>query len=50
VADPQVGANRANDIIEVCKAQWPAHKDDCSGFVKAVAAAFKVPLSGNAML
>jgi len=26
-------------IIDVCEANWEAHKSDCSGFVKAVAAA-----------
>jgi hypothetical protein len=29
----------ANQIIEVCEANWDAHKSDCSGFVKAVVAA-----------
>jgi len=29
-------------IIAVCEANWDAHKFDCSGFVKAVAAALQV--------
>jgi hypothetical protein len=27
----------ADDIIHACESEWEAHKDDCSGFVKAVA-------------
>ena len=29
-------------IIDVCKANWEAHKSDCSGFVKAVCTALGV--------
>jgi hypothetical protein len=29
-------------IIDVCEANWDAHRSDCSGFVKAVAAALAV--------
>ena len=32
----------AQHIIVVCEANWDAHKSDCSGFVKAVAAALEV--------
>jgi hypothetical protein len=35
-------------VIEVCEAHWPKWKSDCSGFVKAVAGEFGVPLGGNA--
>jgi len=33
-------------IIDVCEANWEAHKFDCSGFVKAVAAALQVSTFG----
>jgi hypothetical protein len=29
-------------IIDLCEANWDAHKSDCSGFVKAVASALQV--------
>lgn len=32
----------AQDIIDLCEANWDAHKFDCSGFVKAVAAALQI--------
>lgn len=38
----------AQDIVAACKAEWPAHKDDCSGFARAVAGRLSVPLSGLA--
>jgi len=38
----------AEDIISACEAEWEAHKDDCSGFVKAVAARLQIPLHGLA--
>lgn len=40
--------NNGSDIIDECEAQWEAHKSDCSGFVKAVTAAFSVTLTGQA--
>ena len=36
------------DIIAECQAEFPAHKADCSGFAKAVAAHFGVKLTGQA--
>lgn len=33
----------ADDIIHACESEWEAHKDDCSGFVKAVAGRLHVP-------
>lgn len=38
----------AKRIIDVCEDEWPANKSDCSGFVKDVAAALGVSLSGQA--
>ena len=38
----------AQDIVAACKREWPAHKDDCSGFCRAVAARLNVPLQGLA--
>ena len=38
----------AKKIIDVCEDEWPANKGDCSGFVKDVAAALGVSLSGQA--
>lgn len=35
-------------VIDVCEDEWPANKDDCSGFVKDVAASLGVSLSGQA--
>jgi hypothetical protein len=35
-------------VREACKACFAAHKNDCSGFAKAVAARLGVPLSGLA--
>ena len=32
----------AQRIIKICEANWDAHKSDCSGFVKAVAAELEV--------
>jgi hypothetical protein len=32
----------AGHIVEVCEANWDAHKSDCSGFVKAVATVLQV--------
>lgn len=38
----------AKKIIDACEDEWPANKSDCSGFVKDVAAALGVSLSGQA--
>ena len=38
----------AQDIIDACEAEWDAHKSDCSGFAKAVAARLGVTLTGMA--
>lgn len=38
----------AKNIIDVCEDEWPANKDDCGGFVKDVAAALGISLSGQA--
>jgi hypothetical protein len=38
----------ARKIIEICEDEWPANKSDCSGFVKDVATALGVSLSGQA--
>lgn len=38
----------AKKIIDVCEDEWPTNKSDCSGFVKDVAAALGVSLSGQA--
>jgi hypothetical protein len=38
----------AQKIIDACEADFEAHKSDCSGFVKAVATVFQVPMSGQA--
>ncbi|HUL05716.1 MAG TPA: hypothetical protein VLV76_05245 [Candidatus Acidoferrum sp.] len=38
----------AEDIVRACEAEWEAHKDDCSGFVKAVAARLQIQLRGLA--
>jgi hypothetical protein len=41
-------AMTADEIIHACESEWEAHKADCSGFVKAVAARLQVPLRGMA--
>jgi hypothetical protein len=38
----------AQDIIDACEAEWDAHRSDCSGFAKAVAARLGVTLTGMA--
>lgn len=38
----------AQKIIDECEKQFEAHKNNCSGFVKAVAAKFSVKLTGQA--
>jgi|GEM_PF-575932 len=35
-------------IIQTCQSDWDAHKDDCSGFAKAVATALGVTITGLA--
>jgi hypothetical protein len=41
--------SKENDpVLLACEAEWESWKGDCSGFVKAVAARFAVPLSGQA--
>ncbi len=35
-------------VVAACQANWEAHKDDCSGFVKAVGTAIGVFLTGMA--
>jgi hypothetical protein len=35
-------------VVAACKANWEAHKSDCSGFAKAVATDIGVSLSGMA--
>jgi len=35
-------------VIEACQANYDAHKGDCSGFARAVAAALGVTLAGDA--
>lgn len=35
-------------IVDVCEAHWEAWKDDCSGFLKAVAADVGISLHGQA--
>ena len=37
-----------NPVVSACVKLWSDHKSDCSGFVRAVATALGVPLSGNA--
>lgn len=38
----------ATDIINECESQFETYKNDCSGFVKAVATAFSISLNGQA--
>ena len=38
----------AQDIIDACEAEWDAHKGDCGGFARAVAARLGVTLTGMA--
>ncbi len=35
-------------VVATCESKWDAHKNDCSGFVKAVAAALGITLTGLA--
>lgn len=43
-----LAAPQVDRVTAECLAQWPAHKEDCNQFVKAVAARLGVALSGNA--
>lgn len=45
---PIICAVAARKVIQACIANWDAHKADCSGFVKAVAAELGVRLGGQA--
>jgi hypothetical protein len=38
----------ADEIIKVCEEKFDANQDDCNRFVKAVASAFGITLTGNA--
>jgi hypothetical protein len=42
------GSERHTKILRACEKHWDAHKDDCSGFVKAVAAELGIALTGQA--
>lgn len=46
--DLALPSTKANEIIDQCEAVWDAHKDNCSGFAKAVATKFGVTLTGQA--
>ena len=35
-------------VTKACEAHWESHKDDCSGFAKAVANALGITLTGQA--
>jgi hypothetical protein len=41
-------ADDANKIIGICEREWPAAQDDCNKFVKAVADALSITVTGNA--
>ncbi len=38
----------ATKIIGICEREWPAAQDDCNKFVKAVADALSITVTGNA--
>jgi hypothetical protein len=40
--------DEAARIIAICQREWPGAKDDCNKFVKAVAGALGITLTGNA--
>lgn len=40
--------NKSQEIIDECETQFESHKNDCSGFVKAVSSKFAVSLDGQA--
>jgi hypothetical protein len=40
--------SNAQKIVKLCEKHWEAHKDNCSGFVKAVAGELGVALAGQA--
>lgn len=39
---------RAAQVVAACEAEWDAHSDDCSGFVRAVALRLGLQIEGNA--
>lgn len=41
-------SSNSQKIIALCEKYWDAHKNNCSGFVKAVADELKVSLTGQA--
>ena len=47
-ATPVTGMSLAEKVRAACEQDWDAHKGDCSGFVKAVAADLGFHLSGTA--
>ncbi len=47
VADKDAGS-KDDKVTKACKEKWPSFKDDCSGFVVAVAGELCVSLSGQA--
>jgi peptidoglycan hydrolase-like protein with peptidoglycan-binding domain len=42
------GGKVPQSVTDLCEKHWEAHKDDCSGFVKAVATDLNVTLTGQA--
>lgn len=44
----QLRGDKVGGVIDECESQFEMYKADCSGFVKAVAAAFSVTLTGQA--
>lgn len=47
-SNPTSGVGSNDPVIRACEGEWDAHKNDCSGFVRAVAADLGVSLSGLA--
>ena len=45
---PAASPQSSFPIFGIAESKWDAHKNDCSGFVRAVALAVGVPLSGLA--
>lgn len=45
---PTTGVDLHDPVISACESNWEAHKSDCSGFVRAVAAELGVSLHGLA--
>ncbi len=42
------GNTNSQKIIQLCETHWDAHKNNCSGFAKAVAGLVGISLSGQA--